>query len=108
MTIGYVSGYIIRTILNSVQYCVVCKNYCVDNTNDNQLINARCYSNNSLFKPSSSFNKIVEQIMYILTTKISNICNKPLVFVKLDFLIDTNVDFSFNCKNHDLKTKIIN
>lgn len=112
MTIGYVSGYIIRTILKSVQYCVLCKDDCVDNANDNQLINARCYSNNNLFKPSSSFNKIVEQIMYILTTTISNICNKPLVFVKLDFLIDTNVDFSFNCKNHDLKTnlktKIIN
>jgi len=32
--------------------------------------------------------------------------------VKLDFLIDTNVDYSFGCKNHDLKTilktKIIN
>lgn len=36
MTIGYVSGYIIRTILKSVQYCVLCKNDCVDNTNDNQ------------------------------------------------------------------------
>jgi len=74
MTIGYVSGYIIRTILKSVRYCVVCKNDCVDNTNDNKLINARCYSNNNLFRPSKSFNNIVEQIMYILTTTISNIC----------------------------------
>ncbi|KAF0713849.1 Uncharacterized protein FWK35_00028924 [Aphis craccivora] len=62
MTIGYVSGYIIRTILKSVRYCVVCKNDWVDNTNDNKLINARCYSNNNLFRPSTSFNEIDSNI----------------------------------------------
>lgn len=113
MTIGYVSGYIIRAILKYTKFCEVCKNDCVDNNNHNKLIDARCYTQKSnLYKPSKNFNKIVEQILSVFTKTIGNICDKPSLFVKFDFLIDTNVDFNFCCTNHNLKqilkTKIIN
>lgn len=113
MTIGYVSGYIIRVILKYTKFCEVCKNDCVDNSTHNKLIDARCYTKKSnLNKPSKNFIKIVEHILSILTTTIGNICDKPSLFLKFGIMIDTNVDFNFSCTNHNLKqilkTKIIN
>jgi len=113
MTIGYVSGYIIRAILKYTKFCEVCKNDCVDNSAHNKLIDARCYTKKSnLNKPSKIFIKIVEHILSILTTTIGNSCDKPSLFLKFGILIDTNVDFNFSCTNQNLKqilkTKIIN
>lgn len=112
MTIGYVSGYIIQAILKYTKFCEVCKSDCIDNNTHNALIEARCYTKKSnLYRPNTNLNKIVEHILSILTKTIEHICDKPSLFVKFNYLIDTNIDFNFSCINHDLKnilkTKII-
>lgn len=104
MTIGYVSGYIIRVILKYTKFCAVCKNDCINNNTHNELINARCYTKKSnLYKPNIVFIRTVEHILSILTKTIQHICDKPSLFLKLEYLIDTNIDFNFSCIKHDLK-----
>jgi len=107
MTIGYVAGYIIRTLIKSTNNCNVCKNDCVDIHNFNELISVRNYSDNRLKSPSKNFNNIIEQILNIFTEVINSICNKPQIFMKLNLLIEANVDFSFSCKSHNLKQMLI-
>jgi len=34
-------------------------------------------------------------------------CNKPNIFKKLNLLIESNVDFNFICKTHNLKQILI-
>lgn len=112
MTIGYVSGYIIRSVLKTIKFCKVCKNDCVDNSNENKLINARNYSKPRLYNPSSNMNTFIEHILFILSRTITQFCNTSSVFTKIEFLIDTNVELNFSCQIHDLKniikTKVIN
>lgn len=78
MTIGYVAGYITRILIKSTNNCNICKYDCIDIHNKNELIKT-----------------------------INNMCNKPNIFKKLNLLIESNVDFNFICKTHNLKQILI-
>lgn len=107
MTIGYVAGYIVRTLIKSINNCNICKNDCIDIHNFNELINVRNYSDNRLKTPSQNFNNIIEHILNIFTQVINSICYKPHIFKSLHLLIEVNVDFNFLCKIHNLKQMLI-
>jgi len=101
-------GYIVRSLIKSTNNCKICKNDCIDIHNANELISVRNYSKNRLKTPSQNFNNIFEHILNILTQVINNIlCNKLNIFIKLNLLIEANVDFNFVCKTHNLKQILI-
>lgn len=45
MTIGYISGYLARTVLKETKYCRLCKNELVSDVQNNSLIRVRDYTN---------------------------------------------------------------
>ncbi|XP_016659815.1 uncharacterized protein LOC107883726 [Acyrthosiphon pisum] len=65
MTIGYISGYLARTVLKENKFCRLCKNILISNVKNNNLIRVRDYTTKSLLYPSESFQKIIYQMLYI-------------------------------------------
>lgn len=108
LTVGYVSGYIIRRILIICNNCLICKGDITENTITNDLIKARCYSKHSLKNPTKNFERIVENIYSVLSQCMPQFCNETNLSQKLNFAIELNVEFNFNCKIHCLKDIVIN
>jgi len=104
LTVGYVSGYIIRGILKICNNCLICKGDITENTLNNDLIKARCYSKHSLKNPTKNF----ENIYSVLSQCMPKICHGTDLSQKLNFAIELNVEFNFNCKIHSLKDMLIN
>lgn len=103
MTIGYVAGYVIRQIMGITKNCKFCKIDCIDNNNTNSLIDSRCYSGKSLYRPSKLFNNILEKILTIVTKTINSLCNKSKISMKMKSLVNRNIEFNFSCTIHNLQ-----
>lgn len=102
MTIGYISGYLARTVLKENKFCRLCKNILISNVKNNNLIRVRDYTTKSLLYPSESFQKIIYQMLYITKYILLNIDNES-IGKQLILLFEINIDFTIKCPIHDIK-----
>jgi hypothetical protein len=105
MTIGYVCGYLARSVLKDTNFCRLCKNELVGDVENNDLIRVRDYTKKSLLYPSDSFKNIINQMFYITKNILPNISQQN-IGKHLIFLFEINVDFNITCPKHDLKSLI--
>lgn len=102
-TIGYVGGFLVRSILKSVNNCKVCKKNISEDIITNNLIRVRSYTKQSLRNPSKKLIEIIEHIFLVLSQYIPLICHEANIKKKLDLAIELNVEFIVNCGIHNLK-----
>lgn len=102
MTIGYISGYLARTVLKENTFCRLCKNILISNVKNNNLIRVRDYTTKSLLYPSESFQKIIYQMLYITKYILLNIDNES-IGKQLILIFEINIDFTIKCPIHIIK-----
>lgn len=112
MTLGYVAGYLAKTIFKKIKKCTCTKE--LIGKNNNLLIDVRNYvQRKALHHPSTIFSKLITNILSMFATVIYEIINLPFLSKTLTLLIDIYVDFNcLTCKLHDIKNiikqKIVN
>jgi len=62
MNVGYIAGYMARTILKYNNNCKLCKDFLVSKEKTNLLIKSRDYTSSSLIHPNSTYFKIIKQM----------------------------------------------
>lgn len=102
MTIGYISGYLTRTVLKENKFCRLCKNVLLSNVKNNNLIRVRDYTTKSLLYPSESFKKIIYEMLY-MTKYILRSIDSQSIGKQLILLFEINIDFTIKCPIHDIK-----
>lgn len=105
-TFGYVGGYIVRSILNSIKRCECCINELTLQHITNALIKARSYTRYSLKNPSENFEKLLEQMFVVLSHYTPLFCHLPCISQKLHLILEINIEFNFSCPVHNLKEHI--
>lgn len=102
MAIGYISGYLARTVLKEFNFCRLCKSELISNTENNPLIKARDFTKKSLMHPSDKFQRVIAQ-MLLLTKFILPKFNEDFIGKQLISLLDVNIEFTLTCPKHELK-----
>jgi len=104
MTMGYVTGYLARSIIKIVKQCRICKKILICGKRTNPLINCRAYTSKNLTDPSLEFINLVKDMLSIYSNVLPKICFQNQIGQKLNFLIEMNTNFSyFKCPIHELK-----
>jgi len=78
MTIGYVTGYLGRSIMKVVKHCRICKDKLISNDRTNPLIACRAYTVKKS-DPTEEFINAVKNMLNIFTNIIPKICFQKLV-----------------------------
>jgi len=104
MTIGYVTGYLARSVMKVVKHCRICRQKLISTDRTNVLIACRAYTVKNLTDPSEEFINAVKDMINIFNESIPKICFQKLIGQKLNFLFETYSDLSnFECPIHELK-----
>ncbi|CAI6353506.1 unnamed protein product [Macrosiphum euphorbiae] len=72
MTIGYISGYLARSVLKDTHFCRLCKNELISDVENNDLIQIRDFTKKSLLYPSDKFKNVINQMFYITKNILPN------------------------------------
>jgi len=107
MTIGYVCGYLARSVLKDTDFCRLCKNELVGQVKNNDLIQVMDHTKKSLLYPSDGFKNIINQMFYVTKNILPNISQEN-IGKHLILLFEINVDFKIDCPKHDLKNLVYN
>lgn len=65
MTIGYVGGYLARSVLKEFKFCKLCKFELTSIDKNNPLIRIRDFTQKSLMHPSKKFQQLIEQMLFM-------------------------------------------
>jgi len=104
MTIGYVTGYLARSVMKFVRHCRICRQKLICTDRTNVLIACRAYTVKNLTDPSEQFINAVKDMINIFNESIPKICFQKLIGQKLNFLFETYSDLgNFECPIHELK-----
>lgn len=104
MTIGYISGYLARSVLKDTHFCRLFKNELISNVENNDLIQIRDFTKKSLLYPSDKFKNVINQMFYIKKNILPNFQAK--IGKILILIFEINVEFCITCPKHDLKSVI--
>lgn len=101
MTIGYVSGYLARSVLKEFKFCKLCKFELISIDKSNPLIRIRDFTKKSLMHPSKKFQQLIEQMLY-MTNFILPKLNQDHIGQQLILMFES-IDFPLYCPKHNLK-----
>lgn len=113
MTLGYIAGYLAKTIFKKIKKCSTCTKELIGN-NNNLLIDVRNYvQRKALHHPSTNFSKLITNILSMFGTVIHEIIHLRSLSKTLTLLIELYIDFDyFTCELHNVKNiikqKIVN
>lgn len=105
MTIGYISGYLARSVLKDTHFCRLCKNELISDVENNDLIQIRDFTKKSLLYPSDKFKNVINQMFYITKNILLNFGQANIGKI-LILLFEINIEVCTICPKHDLKSII--
>jgi len=105
MTIGYISGYLARSVLKDTHFCRLCKNELISDVENNDLIQIRDFTKKSLLYPSDKFKNVINQMFYITKNILPNFGQANIGKI-LILLFEINIEVFTICPKHDLKSII--
>jgi len=101
MTIGYVSGYLARSVIKEFKFYKLCKFELTSVDKNNPLTRIRDFTQKSLMHPSKKFQQLIEQMIF-MTNFILPKLNQYHIGQKLILMFES-IDFPLHCPKHNLK-----